>query len=484
MMPLFSLPGDYGIGDLGACAYRFADEVKACGARIWQMLPLNPLGYGHSPYQPFSSAAGEPLFIDLGALFEEGLIAALPAPVPASSRVDYDAVTAFKEPYFREAYGTFRRKRMERRKDYRAFLQESWVYPFAVFAALKKKNSLRPWNEWPEEAQCYPERLSEALKKAGLTACPAFPEAAGGVLPDPGVSREEIGYEVFLQYLFFRQFGRLRAYARGLGLLLMGDIPFYCGHDSVDVWMNRDMFLLDSKGFPTSVAGVPPDYFSATGQRWGNPIYDWAKMEADGFTFLKARMAGTARLFDIIRIDHFRAFDTFWKIPASCPTAIEGAWIEPPGYAFFDSLLPDLPGVEIVAEDLGMMRKEVYELRDHYGFPGMDVVEFTLTDPEFEVRDNMVVYTGTHDNDTVAGWWESLKDAGRDAVLEALCDLGFAVADYKDGEPLPDRFFLEPVPPVKPEVPTSADAAEGAPAGSGSAPGNDGKAAEELAEKP
>lgn len=416
-MPLFSLPGDYGIGDLGICAYQFADMVKESGAVIWQMLPLNPLGYGHSPYQPYSSSAGETLYIDLASLYEEDLLSELPEPLPETARVDYEAAAAFKEPYFREAYRNFKKRRMYRRKSYQAFSAEPWVYPFAVFATLKKKNGLRSWIEWPEEEQWYPEYLRNC--------CP--PQEKGQDIPDLSAYKDEIGYEIFLQYMFFRQWMNLKDYVNAIGLSIMGDIPFYCGHDSVDVWMHKDMFLLDEKGYPTSVAGVPPDYFSETGQRWGNPIYDWDRMEKDGFSFLNARMLSAARLFDIIRIDHFRAFDTFWKIPASCPTAMEGEWIEPPGKAFFDQLLPQIPGVEIIAEDLGMMRQEVYDFRDHYAFPGMNVVEFTLNDPEFKVVDNMVVYTGTHDNDTVLGWWKSLETEEQEEILEAVGELGFEV---------------------------------------------------------
>ncbi|MBO4411536.1 MAG: 4-alpha-glucanotransferase [Lachnospiraceae bacterium] len=387
LAPVFSLPGRYGIGDFGASAYRFVDLLAGMGVRIWQVLPLNPLGYGESPYQPFSSFAGETLYIDLDTLYEEGLLDKRPRAFrPKADRVDYQAVRAYKERYFRKAYEAF--KRLPKTREYRAFAKEPWVKSYAVFITLKKKNGMIAWTEWPEKDQDW------ILKKRGSVK----------------EIREDVDYEIFLQYEFFREWLRIKAYANEKGILLMGDIPFYVGQDSLDVWANRDEFLLDSRGYPTSIAGVPPDYFSATGQRWGNPIYDWEHMKDNDFRFWRDRVKGNARLFDLIRIDHFRAFDTYWKIPASCPTAIEGEWIEAPGYELFDRLLPEIPGVEIIAEDLGMMRDEVYVLRDHYGFPGMNVLQFTMFDEKFRPSKNMIVYTGTHDNDTIEGFFGKLSD--------------------------------------------------------------------------
>ena len=396
--PVFALPGRYGIGDFGRSSFEFIDFLSETGMKIWQVLPLNPLGYGESPYQPFSSFAGETLFIDLESLYEDGLLASRPRPFrSAADRIDYEAVRAYKEKYFRKAFKTFQKNPKPR--GYAKFRKEEWVVPYGYFITLKKRNGLRPWTEWPAE-----DREWIGKRKAR-------PELA-----------DDVEYEIFLQYEFRIQWLRIKSYANAKTIRIMGDIPFYVGHDSLDVWMNQDAFLLDSDGRPTFIAGVPPDYFSATGQRWGNPIYDWDKMEKDDFRFFRNRIKGNAILFDMIRIDHFRAFDTYWKIPSSCPTAMEGEWIEAPGYAFFDRLLPEIPDVEIVAEDLGMMRDEVYTLRDHYDFPGMNVLEFTMTDPNFKRKERMITYTGTHDNDTVMGWWEALsgeEKAKINAILEA-----------------------------------------------------------------
>ena len=415
LLPVFSLPGRYGIGDFGESAYRFVDLLSDAGVRIWQVLPLNPLGYGESPYQPFSSFAGETLYIDLDTLYEDGLLSSRPKAFrKGADRVDYQAVRAYKEPFFRKAFSEFKKRPLTR--EYRAFVKEEWVKLYAVFITLKKKNGMVAWTEWPEEE-----------KNWILTRRPVR-----------GKLKEEVDYEIFLQYEFFREWLRIKAYANEKGVLLMGDIPFYVGQDSLDVWMNRDEFLLDSEGYPTVVAGVPPDYFSATGQRWGNPIYDWDHMKANDFRFWRDRVKGNARLFDLIRIDHFRAFDTYWKIPASCPTAVDGEWIEAPGYALFDRLLPEIPGSEIIAEDLGMLRDEVYELRDHYAFPGMNVLQFTLLDEKFKPSENMVVYTGTHDNDTIEGFWEKLNDHERWLYDEKLREGG---VDTSAG-PKSEQFLL------------------------------------------
>ena len=381
---VFSLPGHYGIGDFGKCAYEFIDMLSEQGLRVWQVLPLNPIGYGHSPYQPYSSEAGDTVYVDLGQLFEEGLLRFLPEAFQAESKkVNYEDVRAYKQPYFEEAYRNFRKD-----AEYEKFASQEWVYLYAVFHALKLKNNDLPWNEWPEQdREWIAERDPESPVLSGLS--------------------DAIGLEMFLQYEFCRQWQKIRAYAREHGVLIMGDIPFYVGQDSLDVWANQEEFLLDPDGYPGFVAGVPPDYFAAEGQRWGNPIYDWKHMEENGFAFWENRLLHTAKLYDMIRIDHFRAFDTYWKVPRSCPTAMVGEWIEAPGYALFDKMLPLLSGTEIIAEDLGEMRQEVYDLRDHYNFPGMNVLQFTLLDPHFKIRENMFVYTGTHDNDTVLGWYRT-----------------------------------------------------------------------------
>ena len=401
LCPVASLPGTYGIGDFGASAYEFIDILAEMGVGIWQVLPLNSLGYGHSPYQPLSSFAGETSFIDLKSLEEDGYLYKAPeAFAEKSTKVLYEEIAAYKQRYFREAFETFV-SMGEKPADYEAFIEEDWVKPYAIFAALKKRNGGRAWIEWPEE------------DKKGYT----FED-----MP------EEIAYnvylELFLQYEFRVQWLRILDYAHSKNIKIMGDIPIYVGHDSLDVYGDRDEFLLDSQGYPTSVAGVPPDYFSAVGQRWGNPIYNWQKIEENGFRFWKDRLIGVSKMFDLVRIDHFLAFSAFWQIPATCPTAMEGAWIPAPGYEMFDAVLPTLGKTQIVAEDLGLITDKVIALRDHYGFPGMNVIQFTINDPGFKMRKNMISYTGTHDNDTIESFYLKMDDYGRSQFDERLREKG------------------------------------------------------------
>ena len=411
LLAVSSLPTPHGVGDLGQPALDWIDILAENGITIWQILPLNPTGYGNSPYQPYSSRAGDELYISLETLAEEGLLTEpLPTEENESPRVKYETVRAQKESWLKKAYASFTPD-----AEYEAFAEQDWVREYCVFRAMKKANSNRCWLEWPKEQRDWPQ-----TKQA------RSPEL-----------ETEAGYQAFLQYEFLRQWNRVRDYAHSKNIQIMGDVPFYVGIDSVDVWAGRENFLLDSEGYPTYIAGVPPDYFSATGQRWGNPIYDWDKLEKDGFAFWVERIGYNQKLFDIIRIDHFRAFDTFWKIPASCPTAIEGDWIEAPGYAVLDTLYEKIPGLQLVAEDLGDLRPEVLTLRDHYHLKGMKVLEFTLDtkgkrafDRE-PAKENQILYTGTHDNDTLRGWYDSLNTAGKRKLRRWLkkqgCTQGNAV---------------------------------------------------------
>lgn len=405
LMALSSLPSPYGAGDLGESARSFLRLLGENGVSIWQLLPLNPTGYGNSPYQPYSSFAGDELYLSLEELAAQGLLPQAPAPFRAdSSRVDYDQVRAWREPILRAAWRAFVPD-----EDYRTFAAQSWVTDYAVFRAFKKANGGACWLDWPAWQRDWPQKRQGDLEPF----------------------REEMDYHIFLQYEFAAQWQGVRAFAREQGVRTMGDVPFYVGVDSVDVWAGRENFLLDRNGRPTFIAGVPPDYFSATGQRWGNPIYNWDKMKQDGFAFWKARIGYNHTLFDIIRIDHFRAFDTYWKIPAHCPTAEEGAWIEAPGYEVLDTLYREIPGLELVAEDLGDLRPQVLELRDHYQLKGMKVLEFDLSTqgkyavdlaPEME---RQILYTGTHDNATLAEWYASLTAASRRKVRRWLARQGF-----------------------------------------------------------
>ncbi len=403
LMPLASLPGTEGMGCMGAEACRFIDMLADMHIQVWQILPLNPLGYGNSPYQPFSSYAGDEKYISLHRLAEDGLLTGeiLPYPEKEKDRIDYEAVGAYKRPYLLRACEAFYARQGED-PEYKAFSELSWVYPYAVFMALKRKNGMRPWTEWPKEQQDW--ILDRKYDLSSL--------------------EEEIKYEIFVQYIFSGQWKALKRYANQKGIAVMGDIPFYVGLDSLDVWSGREDFLLDEDGRPQFIAGVPPDFFNAEGQRWGNPIYNWDRMEADGFRFWLSRLAYNAGLYDIIRIDHFRAFDTYWKIPASCETAMVGEWVYAPGKALFDKIYETMPDIEIVAEDLGGdLTPGVAELRDGFGLKGMNVANFTLLSDEKPIE-HQLIYTGTHDNQTVRGWYEGMDAQEKKRFLAALAGVG------------------------------------------------------------
>ncbi len=403
LLPLSSLPSNYGIGDMGPYSFELIDLLKTGGFRIWQILPLNPLGFGNSPYQPYSSFAGDEIYISLDELYEEGLLTKRPPKFQKNSKsVDYEKVRKFKEIYLKEAFLHFTED-----TNYKDFIKQEWVYLYAVYLTLKKKNDLRCWNEW-DKAQ------KEWIKTREF---------------DISVYKEEIHYEMFIQYIFYKQWMKVKTYASQNGIRIMGDIPFYVGIDSLDVWANQECFLLGEDGKPTFIAGVPPDYFSATGQRWGNPIYNWDYLKKQGYQFWLDRIAYNSKLFDIIRIDHFRAFDTYWKIPATCETAIEGEWLEAPGYEVFDLIGKKLPEVEIIAEDLGDLREEVHVLKNHYGLKGMKILQFTFDPNEnnnnFEDTQNMVIYTGSHDNQTIKGWYLSQDKETRNRIRKSLKKLGY-----------------------------------------------------------
>lgn len=393
LLPVSALPSRSGVGELGKYAYEWLEMLCDAGITIWQILPLNPAGYGNSPYQPYSSFAGDEIYISLDELYEDGLLKELPPDYRKDeSRINYEMIREFKEPYLRNAYEAFQTS-----KEYEAFKSQEWVRQYSVFRALKLANEGRCWVEWEDSLKHWPED-----GKADLSPY-----------------QEEAGYQAFLQYLFSRQWKKIHEAAQEKGIKIMGDVPFYVGIDSADVWAKKENFLLDTDGRPTFIAGVPPDYFSATGQRWGNPIYDWEYMKENNYKFWIDRIGYSQKMFDLIRIDHFRAFDTYWKIPASCPTAMEGEWIEAPGYEVMDRMLAEIPGLSLVAEDLGMLRAEVTKLKDHYHLKGMKILQFTIqTDGKyaqdaFHDTENMIIYTGTHDNATLKEWYQSLTNAGR-----------------------------------------------------------------------
>ena len=398
LLPLSSIPNEFGIGDFGKSSYEFIDYLAEAGIGIWQILPLNPLGYGNSPYQPFSSYAGDEIYISLEKLSEYGLLKPSERyEVVRTDHILYEEVRKRKNTYLRLAFSRF-----EESAEYRAFTENSWVRHYAEYLTCKKKNGMKCWTEW-----------------------------RGDVVSEPG--DKDIRYEMFLQFIFLKQWRELKAYANEKGIRIMGDIPFYVGLDSLDVWENRELFKLDEKGYPTVVAGVPPDYFSSLGQRWGNPVYNWEKIREDYYRFWLDRIHYNSRMFDMIRLDHFRAFDTYWEIPASCDTAVVGRWVEGPSYDFFDQLLETYPDTNIIVEDLGDLRSEVYALRDHFGFKGMKILQFSYDPKEnnnnFPDREELVVYTGTHDNMPVKGWFDTQPEDVQQQVLENLEKQGITEGD-------------------------------------------------------
>lgn len=382
LMAISSLPSSYGIGDFGEECLQFIDYIKSCGLKTWQILPLNPSGYGNSPYQSYSSKAMNELFISLDFLKKEGLIKKVKKFNAHKKSVDYEAVRNFKTTYYLEAFANFKKD-----KEYQKFALQSWVYEYAVFMTFKKENEMKIWHEWPYEQRMW-------IKERHIDLTPY---------------KEKIEYEIFLQFILYKQWLKIKKYANSKEIEIIGDLPIYVGIDSVDVWANQESFLLDEDGHPIFIAGVPPDYFSATGQRWGNPLYDWDYLQSHHFEFWLDRLKYNSQLFDRIRIDHFRGFDTYWKIPVTCPTAVEGEWVEAPGYELFDTLYREIPKLQIIAEDLGDLRPQVLELRDHYKLPGMKITEFTFNPetPYANDRPNMIAYTGTHDNQPVISWFQS-----------------------------------------------------------------------------
>ena len=398
-----SLPGRYGVGDLGAEAYRFVDFLDAAGQSLWQVLPLGPTGYGNSPYQCFSAFAGNTLLISPDLLVEQGLLAPEEVKDAASfsdESVDYGRAGEYKEALLRKTFENFKRAEpaavaaeFEKFKEASA----SWLDDYALYRSLKRERNEIAWTEWEEPlVRRDPAALGEARARLA----------------------DEIEYAKFKQFLFFDQWTRLREYCHGKEIKIIGDIPIFVAHDSADVWAEPELFKLDDKGRPRFVAGVPPDYFSRTGQLWGNPIYDWDRMRADGFKWWVARARAMLSLVDIIRIDHFRGFAAYWEIPGGDQTAERGSWVFAPGRELFQTIKAELGTLPIIAEDLGFITPDVIELRDEFDFPGMRIFQFAFSSdttnkdlPHNYVR-NTVVYTGTHDNDTAVGWFQSEPGGG------------------------------------------------------------------------
>lgn len=394
-----SLPGRYGIGDLGASAYHFVDWLESAGQCLWQVLPLGPTSYGDSPYQSLSSFAGNPLLISFDRLIEQGWLTQTDlAPLPdfPTGLVDFGNVITYHNQVLGLAYERFKANTSdEQRAGFEAWCKEQayWLDDFALFVALKTFYGGKPWVEWPSGEAL---RQPETLQTARQTHADAINEAR------------------FRQWLFYQQWFALKGYANSKGIRLVGDIPIFVAHDSADVWAYREGFFLEANGNPTVIAGVPPDYFSPTGQRWGNPLYHWEQMAGDGYAWWLRRIKAMLALVDMVRIDHFRGFEAYWEVPASEPTAIKGRWVPGPGMDFFTVVQEKLGRLPIIAEDLGLITDGVIALRDGFGLPGMKILQFAFGGAAAEnsflphnYTPNCVVYSGTHDNNTTLGWWKS-----------------------------------------------------------------------------
>ncbi|ACU91034.1 4-alpha-glucanotransferase [Desulfomicrobium baculatum] len=406
LLHVSSLPSRHGIGDFGPCAHEYIDFLAAGGQGVWQMLPLAPInaGAGNSPYSSYSAFAGNTLFISPELLVRQGVLRPRdvePAPDFPQDRVDYAAAAAWRERILEQAFdNAFPGLRADVRFD--AFCRKAsfWLDDYCLFAALKREQRGAPWLSWPRGLRL---REPDALEQA----------------------RERLGYDIlrerYFQYLFSLHWENLRDYAATRGVALLGDVPIYVSLDSSDVWAHRELFELDREGLPIYCAGAPPDYFSKTGQMWGNPVYDWAFQEKDGFSWWAKRLRHESERFDMLRLDHFRGFCGFWQVPACEPTAENGLWIKGPGAAFFSAMKERVPGLSILAEDLGVITEDVVTLMREFEFPGMKILQFAFSEEmgknayiphNFPVQS--AVYTGTHDNNTVRGWFsDELDDQGR-----------------------------------------------------------------------
>ncbi len=401
LLHITSLPGPHGIGDFGPGAYHFVDWLVSAGQTLWQVLPLTPIGPGDSPYQSVSAFAGSPLMVALEPLVELGWLSLGEVPPFDAQRVDFARTSAWRMQRLRDAAAGFEAHAGKtERAEFAAWCgrESNWLDDYALFMALEAAHAGRPWWLWtPPLARREPAALRAARQ----------------------VHRAEIGFWQFVQWCFDVQWQLLRRYANSRGVSVMGDLPIFIAHHSADCWARPDLYFLDAQFQPTVVAGVPPDYFSATGQRWGNPLYRWDRMVQDGWRWWTARLRRALTQTDVFRIDHFRGFAAYWEVPASCPTAIDGRWVRGPGKALFNAMARELGALPIVAEDLGVITDDVEQLRDACGFPGMRVLQFAFGDdakntylPHNCVR-NCAIYTGTHDNDTTRGWWDAASERER-----------------------------------------------------------------------
>lgn len=428
-----SLPSNFGIGDLGIGAMEFVDFLKNSGQKLWQILPLNPPGYGNSPYQCLSAFAGNPLLIDIDDLADQGLLSRLETdqlPFFPEERVSFEEVSIFKETLLRQAFEAF--EKSPPHTDYLDFCaaNQNWLEDYCLFMALKSYHGGQPWNQWEKGAASRQDHALAHFRR---------------------LLSEEISFHRFTQYEFFRQWAFLKIYAGKNGVKIIGDLPIYVAHDSADVWTNPKLFHLDTEGNPVKVAGVPPDAFTRTGQLWGNPIYRWEVMEETDFQWWKERLKHLAKMVDYMRIDHFRGFEAYWEVPAGEDTAVNGRWVKGPGEKFFEAISSAVDPGRIIAEDLGFITPEVERLKTRFGFPGMNIMQFEMQEEGFVVpiyRSHTVAYTGTHDNDTILGWHQ--KNVGEQPGVERsaseICWDYIRMAMHSDAEtviiPLQDILCL------------------------------------------
>lgn len=410
LLHITSLPGEHGIGDLGDCALKFIDFLRRSNQKLWNILPINPVGPGDSPYAAVSAFAGNPLLISLDILRAEGLLTEQDLYAPNISNekaVNYEKVKEFKNGALKLAYNSFvKSNNLVDKDNFTRFCDENsyWIEDYSLFMELKAYFGERHWRNWDEDISLHNQ---EAVKRYSETL------------------KENIEFHKFIQYIFFKQWRNLKEYANKNNIKIIGDIPIYVGDDSCDTWSNRELFQLDEKGIPVVVAGAPPDHYSRNGQRWGNPIYDWDKMEQSGFFWWIRRIRQSLNIYDLVRLDHFRGFEAYWAIPYESASASIGTWIKGPSYKLFDEIIRVLGDVPIIAENLGVITPEIEELRNYYGFPGMFILQMDIeagfsNNSLPSVYKNSITYTGNHDNNTVLGWFKALNEEKKQFVMKQL----------------------------------------------------------------
>jgi len=411
LLHITSLPGYEGIGTLGEHAFKFIDFLKETGQLWWQILPLGPVGYGDSPYQCYSAFGGNPMLIDLKELMKWGLLeknSLIEPPRCKKSKVEFSQIASWKYPLLRRAYHAFsENESQELRNEYRRFLKENswWLNDYTLFMAAKKHFGGTPWHEWEKDL-----KFRE----------PGSYEKYTHLLED------EVDFRKFLQFCFFRQWSALKNYAAQNGIGIIGDLPLYVSTDSADVWTNPDLFILDRNLMPEKIGGVPPDYFSETGQLWGNPVYNWGRIRERDFDWWIARIHFNLRLFDMIRIDHFRGLESFWSVDAGENTAVKGTWEKASGFELMDKLRRQIGELPFIAEDLGFITPEVRKLRMDFNLPGMKILQFAFSSDEkneyllHNHSPDFIVYTGTHDNDTTRSWFKNSSEKDRKMITQYL----------------------------------------------------------------